>query len=236
VVVVEIEVHDVPLYRANVLKSAMPAPPTRPALRARYDLRRRAVVDAAAHVFAERGYHATTIAALLDATGLSAGALYHYVSRRDELLVAICDELMDPLLERAHAILASERSAEVALCELLRAWLRHIERHLDHMRVFQQERHVIERDPRWREIRAKRLEFEQMLDGLLARAQASGAMAIPDRRLALFALLGMVNYTPTWFRPGGRLRAGEIADGYCDLLINGYQPRTRVHQPRSPQP
>jgi AcrR family transcriptional regulator len=218
----------------------MPAPPTRPALRARYDRRRRAVVDAAAHVFAERGYHATTIAALLDATGLSAGALYHYVSGRDELLVLICDELLDPLLERARAILAADVPAETALRELLHAWLEHIERHLDHMRVFQQERHVIERDPRWRQIRAKRLDFELVLGALLERAEASGAMAIPDRRLALLALLGMVNYTPTWFRRGGRLRAREIADGYCDLLINAYQPSDRafLDQPRarSPQP
>src|ERR1700689_1690035 len=148
----------------------MPAPPIRPALRARYDRRRRSVVDAAAHVFAERGYHATTIAALLEATGLSSGALYHYVNTRDELLILICDELLDPLLERAHAILADDAPPEQQLREVVRAWLEHIERHIDHMRVFQQERHVIEREPRWHEIRAKRLEFERLLDTLLARA------------------------------------------------------------------
>ena len=203
----------------------MPAAPTRPTLRARYERRRRAVVDAAAHVFAERGYHATTIAALLDATGLSTGALYHYVAGRDELLILICDELLDPLLERARSILATAAPPAEQLRELVRAWLEHIERHLDHMRVFQQERHVIEREPRWHEIRAKRLEFERLLETLLARAEASGAMAIPDRRLALLALLGMVNYTPTWFRPGGRLGARQIADGYTDLLLDAYQAR-----------
>jgi len=201
----------------------MPAPPTRPALRARYDRRRRSVIDAAARVFAERGYHATTIAALLDATGLSAGALYHYVNTRDELLLLICDELMDPLLERAHAILADDAPPERQLRDLVRAWLEHIERHTDHMRVFQQERHVIEHEPRWDEVRAKRLEFERLLEELLARAEQSGAIIVPDRRLALLALLGMVNYTPTWFRPGGRLRARQIADGYTDLLLNAYQ-------------
>src|SRR5580704_12042912 len=101
----------------------MPAPPTRPALRARYDRRRRSVVDAAAHVFAERGYHATTIATLLDATGMTTGALYHYVTGRDELLVAICDELMDPLLERARAIVATDAPPGAQLRELIHAWL-----------------------------------------------------------------------------------------------------------------
>lgn len=201
----------------------MPTAPTRPKLRARYEGRRRALVDAAAHVFAERGYHATTIAALLEATGLSAGALYHYVSSRDELLILICDELLDPLLARGAEILATDAPPQERLRELVRAWLEHIERHIDHMRVFQQERHVIEREPRWHEIRGKRLAFERLLDGVLADAERSGAIRVPDRRLALLALLGMVNYTPTWFRPGGRLRARDIADGYTDLLLHAYQ-------------
>jgi TetR/AcrR family transcriptional regulator, cholesterol catabolism regulator len=202
----------------------VPAPPTRPALRARYDERRRAVVDAAARVFAERGYHATTVAALLDATGLTAGALYHYVRTRDDLLLAICDELMDPLLERARSILDADGDPPAQLRELLHAWLAHVERHLDHMRVFHQERHVIEREPRWQEVRAKRLEFERIVDAVLARAETAGAIDVPDRRLALLALLGMVNYTATWLRPGGRLGASEIADGYCDLVLSAYQP------------
>jgi AcrR family transcriptional regulator len=205
----------------------MPAAPPRTALRPRYERRRREIADAAAAVFAERGYHATSVAALLEATGLSAGALYHYVASRDDLLMAICDELLDPLLERAEEIAdTGEATAEQRLRDLLRTWLEHIARHLDHMRVFAQERHVIEREPRWSDIHDKRLRFERILDGLLAQCEESGSLAVPDRRLARLALLGMVNYTPTWYRPGGRLRPQEIADGYHDMLVSAYRPRS----------
>ena len=200
----------------------MPSPPSRPALRARYDQRRSRVIDAAAHAFAQRGYHATSVAALLRATGLTAGGLYHYIATKDDLLMLICDELIDPLLDRARAISAAQDPPQDQLREILHAWLEHIEAHLDHMRVFQQERHVIEGEPQWHEIRAKRREFERMLDEILARAQERGVMRIPDRRLALLALLGMVNYTPQWFHPGGRLDAAQIADGYCDLMLEAY--------------
>ena len=200
----------------------MPSPPSRPALRARYDQRRRRVIDAAAHAFAQRGYHATSVAALLQATGLTAGGLYHYIATKDDLLMLICDELIDPLLDRARAISAAQDPPQDQLREILHAWLEHIEAHLDHMRVFQQERHVIEGEPHWHEIRAKRREFERMLDEILARAQERGVMRIPDRRLALLALLGMVNYTPQWFHPEGRLGAAQIADGYCDLMLEAY--------------
>jgi hypothetical protein len=46
-------------------------------------------------------------------------------------------------------------------------------------------------------------------------------MAFADRRLTLLALLGMVNHTATWLRPGGRGRLSpeQIADGYCELIL-----------------
>jgi len=129
----------------------------------------------------------------------------------EEPLFAAAAQRAEPPLER--------------LRELLHAWLEHIAAHLDHMRVFQQERHVIEREPRWGDIRAKRLQFERILDGLLAQCEQDGSLTVDDRRLALLALLGMVNYTSTWYRGGGRLRPRQIADGYHDMLVSAYRPR-----------
>lgn len=195
------------------------SPPTRPALRARYEGRRRALVDAAAKLFAERGYEETSIGDLSAATGLAAGGIYHYTASKEDLLIAICDELLDPLLEQARAIAAADAPPDDQLRELLRAWLLHIEGHLPHMLVFAQERHTIERGPQWRAVRRKRKGFEQILDGVLARGEADGSMAFEDRGLALLALLGMVNYAPQWLRPAGRRSAAEIADVWCNLFV-----------------
>ncbi|MBK5221199.1 MAG: TetR family transcriptional regulator [Thermoleophilia bacterium] len=195
------------------------SPPTRPALRARYERRRHEVVATAAQLFAERGYSETSIGDLTAATGLAAGGLYHYIGSKEALLLSICDELLEPLLPRAREIAAAPGPAERRLRELMHAWLEHIEAHLDHMLVFAQERHVLERDPQWAHLRRRRKEFEQILDELLARGEAEGTMSFPDRSMTLLALLGMVNYTPQWLRPAGRLSAAEIADHYCDLIL-----------------
>lgn len=203
----------------------MAAPPTRPALRERYDRRQQEVVATAARLFAERGYQATSMQELTAATGLTAGGLYHYIGSKEELLFAICDELLEPLLERAREIVAADASAADRLRELMRAWLEHVAAHRDHMLVFAQERHTIEREPRWREVRRQRKAFERLLDDLLADTEREGATAFADRGLALHALLGMVNHTAQWFRPRGRLSAREIADGYCDLLLRANPPR-----------
>jgi AcrR family transcriptional regulator len=197
------------------------APPTRPALRERYERRRSEVVDAAARVFAQRGFHATSMQDLTDATGLAAGGLYHYIGSKDQLLVAICDELMVPLLSRARELVAEHRAPEDELRGLVRMWVEHVEGHRAHMLVFQQERHVLEHESQWRAVRASRKEFEQLLDGVLRRGEEAGAFRFADRRLALLALLGMVNHTPQWFRARGRLTAEQVADGFVDLLLGG---------------
>jgi AcrR family transcriptional regulator len=194
-------------------------PPTRPALRERYERRRREVIAAAAHLFAQRGYQETSMSELTEATGLAAGGLYHYIESKDELLISICDELLDPLLERAREIVAEPAPPAEQLRALLHAWLAHIASHRDHMLVFAQERHVIEREPQWRRVRGQRKAFEQLLDDVLARGEADGSMQFADRGFALLTLLGMVNYTPQWLSPRGRLSPEQIADGYCDLIL-----------------
>ena len=198
----------------------MTAPPTRPALRAKYDRKQQEVVDAAARLFAQRGYAATSMADLVDATGLTAGGLYHYIDGKEQLLIRICDELLEPLLTRAGEIV-SDPTLEPApqLRALVRAWMEHVEGHLDHMAVFQQERRVLEREPQWRRVRQSRKRFEKLVDGVLARCEDAGVLATSDRAVALKALLGMVNHTAQWYRPGGPLKTAVIADGFCDLVL-----------------
>jgi TetR/AcrR family transcriptional regulator, cholesterol catabolism regulator len=181
-------------------------------MRAKYVQRQQEIVATAAALFARRGFQATSMDELSEATGLGAGGLYHYIGSKQKLLFEIFGALMDPLLERAAEIEAGDDDPETKLRELVRAWLGHIETHLDHMAVFAQERHTIEREPEWEDVRASRDAFEAILARRLA------GVGITDR-LALFALLGMVNHTATWLKPGGRLRADQIADGYCDMLL-----------------
>lgn len=203
----------------------MPSPPTRPALRAKYDARRAEVVEAAARVFAARGYHATSIDDLLAATGLTRGGLYHYMDGKQDLLIAVLDDLMAPLLERARAIVDSPGTPEEHLRAVARLWIGHVAAHLDHMVVFNQERRTLERDAGWAHVRAARREFEQLVRSVLDRGVDDGSFVVDDPSLTLLAFLGMGNYTAQWYAPDGRLDAEAIADGYCELLLRGITAR-----------
>jgi TetR/AcrR family transcriptional regulator, cholesterol catabolism regulator len=64
--------------------------------------RRREIVDVGAKAFAEHGFHATTIDQLVEATGLQRGGLYHYIDGKLDLLIAIHERFIEPLLEEAR--------------------------------------------------------------------------------------------------------------------------------------
>ncbi len=172
---------------------------------------------AAARVYATRGYEQTTMQELAEEAGIAAGGLYHYVGSKEALLIAICDQLMDPLLDDARALLEADQAPEEQLRALVRLWVAHVVEHRDHLLVFQQVRHVVERGEQWKQVRAARKAFERLVEDVLDRCGSE----LVDRRLALSALLGMVNHTAQWFRPRGRLSPEEVADGYCDLLLGG---------------
>jgi len=195
----------------------MAGPPASPALRAKYDRRRARLVRDAAAVFARRGYDQTPVAELTEELGLAAGGLYHYFAGKEQLLIGICDELMDPILATAREIVGSGEPAVDRLRALVRAWVAHVVAHRDHMLVFQQERHVIEHGRQWKAVRDNRKAFERLVEGVLDDVIADGDTD-GDRRVLLSALLGMVNYTAQWYRPSGRVKAEELADGYVALV------------------
>ena len=87
--------------------------------RERYEGRRQEVADIAARVFAERGYDATSIDDLVEATGLQRGGLYHYMEGKKDLLIRIHGRFIEPLLaesRRCRATSARRRPRPTSRC------------------------------------------------------------------------------------------------------------------------
>lgn len=188
---------------------------------ARYDKRRREVVDRAARVFAERGYHATSIEDLVEATGLQRGGLYHYMDSKKDLLSQIHHRFIEPLLEDARTIVERGGPPDEVLTNVGRALIRDIASYGDQVTVFLHEWRIIQNDPEWGEIRQARRDFEALVASVLRRGAEEGVFTIRDERIALLGFLGMFNYSYQWFRPGGRVSAEQVAEEFCGIFLDG---------------
>lgn len=177
------------------------------------------VINVAARLFAEQGYHATGMAELGDEAGLKRGALYYYIGSKENLLYEISVRHVVEMVNFGETLLKEERSATDKLLRLSQCLIRTI--HDDHndVTVFFREIDALTGNRRVRvfELRDR---FEDIWMRILQQGVTEGTCRQADP-LLIKAILGMHNYSYLWLRQEGRLRPEDIASYFCDILFRG---------------
>jgi len=186
----------------------------------KWTARRADIVDTSAHVFAQRGYHATGIVELCDANGLGKGAFYHYIGSKEELLAAIHDRVMDEVLAGADRVAAAGGPPSAQLAMLGDELLDVIYRYPDHVWVFLHEFPALTAE-RAEQFRVRRREYEARVEAVLQAGVESGEFRDIDPRLTALGWLGMHNYTYLWLKADGRLTARDVAKPFADIFVRG---------------
>ena len=187
---------------------------------AKWHLRRNAIIDLSANVFAQRGYHATSTIELCEANQLGKGALYYYIGSKEHLLAAIHDRVMDEVMVGADRVALAGGSPPEQLGMLGQELLDVIVRYPDHVWVFLHEFHALTGDNAT-QFRKRRREYERRVEAVFEAGIASSDFRMLDPRLSARAWLGMHNYTYLWLKADGRLSAKEVADAFGDIFTWG---------------
>lgn len=182
--------------------------------------RRKAVIDAAARVFAGRGYHGASTQDIADLLGMRQASLYYYFSSKEAALEEVCARGTEGFIEAAEAILASPDGAEVRLRRLLAAHVMPLQDRSDYVLTFLNERKWLPPDSRRRIGRLSR-RLEAIFERIIREGMASGEFRSDlDPRLTTLGLLGMMNAVAAWHdRETAAL--DRIAEALCDLALNG---------------
>lgn len=199
--------------------------------RASFQRKRDEIIRVATRLFAEQGFHATSITHICDAAGVGRGVLYHYVSSKEEVLFAIHERFIEPLLAQSREITSSDEPPDVILSNLSRYLMNTVADYLDEVTVFLHEwRSLAATDTRWEEVRRKRREFERIIQETIEEGQRVGLFRDLDARVAALAFLDMHNYAYQWLRPIGRLTPTDISDHFSDIFLNGLKQLNTAHQ------
>lgn len=187
------------------------------------DISRTRILDAAAKTFRQKGYAATTLNEIAKAADMQAGSLYYHFNSKDELL----EEVLDIGINRVHeAVEESQENmpADAPPYERIRAavdahlttLLKHGDYTSANISIFAQ----IPEEIRQRQI-PKRDAFSALWRRILSRAQKAGALRDDvDLSMVRMLLLGALNWSVEWYKPG-KTSIHAMADHVCLMLLEG---------------
>jgi AcrR family transcriptional regulator len=178
----------------------MPASSSQAALRApRQDNRRAQLLDAAAHLFSERGFHATSMRDIAKAVGMLSGSIYYHFESKEEMLLAVYEEGKRRIADEVDAAVASTTGPwmrlEAACAAHLRALLSHRDYSQAMIRARPQEAGAFA--GRIRELRQDyEMRFRRLIEDLPLPPEI-------DRHYLRLLLFGALNWSQVWYHSGG---------------------------------
>jgi AcrR family transcriptional regulator len=206
---------------------------TLPSTRRSASQRRRApqIIEAAARVFAERGFHGATTQDIADVLGIRQASLYYYFSSKEAALELVCLKGVEGFFEAGKAIAAGPGSARERLSLLINSHLSPLIDRRDFVKVFQNERQYLPAESRKRIGRWSR-GLERIFEDVISEGVAKGEFRSDlDPRLTTLAILGVCNAVSTWYRKEN-VPVSYIAREFARLAIEGMNTPAAGRRPR----
>jgi AcrR family transcriptional regulator len=185
----------------------------------RADERRARILDAAVAVFSRRGYRAASMNDVAAHVGLSKPALYHYVSTKQDLLVAVYEEVLDESLASARAIVAAAPSTREAVRRLIVDRAAYTCEHRDLLTIcFEEESEL---PPELAEpILERRRTYERIVrDAVEGHLRETGRTLPMAVGTYVNVCLGAANWTYKWFDPAGPRTPRELGEDVAAVLL-----------------
>lgn len=178
-----------------------------------------AVTRAAVELFAQQGYATTSVQQIVEAAGVTKGAMYHYFESKDDLLFGIYDRLLTLQKTRLDEIIARGGTPE----EIVRAvGVDVIETSIASMSegtVFFRSAHMLSA-PRQQEVTRRRREYHDEFAAVLAQGQVEGAFRTDIPLPVLIAhFFSDLHYLSHWYSPTGPESASQVAEQLTDLFL-----------------
>lgn len=185
---------------------------------------REAILESAIALFGKRGYAGTTMRDIAKDVGVLPGSLYAHISSKEMLL----DEIVELGIESFLSI-ESSLPQTGSTVEKLRAAIRaHVKIAAENpgrsLVVFHQWRFLTE--PNLTRALNKRRRYQQLFVRLIDAGIADGSF-VPDldSKIAVFTILGALNWVPEWFSPAGPFDPLEVGHRMADNLLAGLMKR-----------
>lgn len=184
----------------------------------------RRLLATATRLFAEQGYDRTSVQEIVDAAGVTKGALYHYFGSKDDLLHEVYGRVLRLQQERLDHFAGADAPVEQRLRDAAADVVVTTIENLDDTKIFFRSMHHLspEKD---KQVRAERRRYHERFRALIEEGQRSGVFAADvPADLVVDYHFGSVHHLGTWYRENGPLSPQQVADHLADLLLRALRP------------
>ena len=183
------------------------------------------LLNVATRLFARHGFEGTSVQDIVDAAGVTKGAMYHYYGSKDDLLYEVYHQVLSMQLSHLEQIAAGPGTAE----ERLRAAAEDVVQtsldNLDDMIVFFRSLHMLPDDKQAR-VRAERRRYHDKFKALVEEGVAAGTFRSDiSADIVVHYFLSVVNQLGSWYKPEGPLSPDQVGELFTELLIGGLATR-----------
>lgn len=192
----------------------------------RHGAKREDILESAARLFMEQGYHATSVREIGEYLDISQSSLYYHAKNKPQILVDLNQEFMDELVAAMEEIAARRATPIEKLGAIIHQLVQAVAEHQAVVTVVLHERRSLPSAAAAR-IQRKRDRVDEIIDQVIRAGQEEGSLRELDPHIVRLALTGMCNWSYTWYRTGGGLSANDIAEAFLDLFVNGIGTRKR---------
>jgi len=185
------------------------------------------ILEAAAQIFREKGFHAASMQDIAEAVNLQKASLYYHVSSKQEILLDLLNRALDLLIEHIEQASAQPLPPDEKIRYAIAAYLQTMLENRDLAAVLLLEHRSLQPQYHARHI-PRRDRFEHLWRDLIQEGEEAGVFSCTDPDLAARYLMGVMNWTITWYRPDGSLSPQDLASQYGDLFLAGLLARESV--------
>lgn len=178
------------------------------------------ILESAAQVFCQKGYNGASMADIAEAVGLQKATLYHHFGSKQEILAELLDRAMAIVSGNMAQVLQMVSPPDEKLKTAMRTYLQVLCEQPELSSVLLLEYRALEKEQYKKHIH-NRDKFEKMWRDLIKEGIDSGQLHSESVSMTVWALIGVMNWTITWYRPEGKLSAGEISDLFFKLFFEG---------------
>ena len=182
------------------------------------------LVLVATRLFAAQGYDATSVQQIVEAAGVTKGALYHHFTCKDDVLYEVYHHVLAEQTRRMEEIADGPGDAAQRLAAVVGDVIASSVANLDELIVFFRSMHLLP-EAQQKTVRAERRRYHLRVRRLVEEGQRAGVLTTEvPADLAVHFVYGAIHQIGTWYSDSGPLTADEIAQHFERLVLSGLRP------------